>query len=86
VRARANWLEIVAPPGFSFAGLAEVDPRSALRGVLLQHRVGCAEAPPLPVREHLLFDGLRIGAMEGQDVRLGAPHVLFQSDAAIDDN
>ncbi|MCK4840178.1 MAG: hypothetical protein KAS94_15335, partial [Desulfobulbaceae bacterium] len=74
----------MTPSGFSFAGLVEVDPRGALRGVLLQDRVGCAEAPPLPVRENFLLNCLRPGSMEGQDVRLGVPHVLRQSEAAVD--
>jgi hypothetical protein len=73
----------MSPSGFSFAGLVEVDPRGALRGVLLQDRVGRAEAPALPVREHLLLDGLRIGAIEGQDIRFGMPRVLLDTDAAV---
>src|SRR5210317_1715193 len=77
-------LEIMTPSGFSFAGLVEVDPRNTKRGLLLQDRVGRAEPPAFPVREHLLLDGFGIGSMEGQDVRLGVPDVLFQSDAAVD--
>ncbi len=74
----------MAPSGFSFAGLVEVHPRSTLGRVLLQDRVGRAEAPVLPVREYLLLDGLRPGAMEGQDVRLWVSHMFLEADAAVE--
>jgi hypothetical protein len=60
----------MTPSGFAFAGLVKVDPWGALRGVLLQDRVGRAEAPALPVGKDFLLDGLRPGAIEGQDIRL----------------
>src|SRR5210317_2265603 len=77
-------LEVVTPSGFAFAGLVEVDPRNTKRGLLLQDRVGRAKAPALPIRQHLILDGLRPGTLEGQDFRHGMPHVLLQSDAAVD--
>ncbi len=70
--------------GFSFTGLVEVHPWGAVGGVLHQDRIGRAEAPLIPVGEHLVLDGLRPGPPEGQDMRLGFLYVLFRTEAAVE--
>lgn len=70
--------------GFAFTSLGEVDPRDALRAMLLQYRVGRAEAPALPVRQHLVLDVLRPGSLESQDMRFGFTNMLFKTEAAVD--
>ena len=52
--------------------------------MLLQDRVGRAEAPLVPVGEHLVLDGLRPGPPEGQNPGLGFASMLFETDAAVD--
>jgi len=51
--------------------------------MLLQDRVGRAEAPPVPVGEHLVLDGLRPVSPEGQDTRPGLCYILLRTETAV---